>query len=315
VASPKILVVDDELELQRLIRQRFRRQIESKQMDFVFASNGVDALLQLQQDRQIDMVITDINMPDMDGLTFIHCLPSISETLKAVVISAYSDLSQIRQAMNEGAFDFLTKPLDFQDLEQTIAKTLAHVQQLKAKQQQIQTLQEELRRAAFHDALTDLPNRTWLQQHLEHLFKQRRQLDQGLIALLFIDLDGFKEINDTFGHEMGDLLLKRVAERLKSCLRKGDLAARLGGDEFIIVLENISEIGIATMVAHRVQDYLAQAVDLNGSKVTIGASIGIALSDNEHRYPDELMRKADIAMYAAKARGKGCFVIFDEDIH
>jgi DNA-binding NtrC family response regulator len=124
MAPAKILVVDDEIDLQRLIQQRFRKHIQSEEMDFIFASSGVEALCKLRHDQHIDMVLTDINMPDMDGLTLIHFLPKVSETLKAVVISAYGDMARVRRAMNEGAFDFLTKPIDFQDLESTIRKTL-----------------------------------------------------------------------------------------------------------------------------------------------------------------------------------------------
>jgi diguanylate cyclase (GGDEF)-like protein len=309
MSPAKILVVDDEIELQRLIQQRFRKQIQSNQLDFIFASNGMEALHKLQQDKQIDVVLTDLNMPGMDGLTFIHCLPKISETLRAVVLSAYKDMPHIRKAMNEGAFDFLTKPIDFHDLEQTIEKAVAFVHQLKDKQMQLQKFQEELRQFAFHDALTDLPNRAWFDNHLRHIFKQRKQPGKPFIALLFIDLDGFKQINDTFGHLTGDLLLKQVAQRLKLCLREGDLAARLGGDEFVIVLEGVPESEVAVAVAERVQLQLKQPFNVDDVEVIIGASIGIALSDKKHEQPEELLQEADLAMYAAKAQGKGCYVI------
>lgn len=311
----RILVVDDELELQRLIKQRFRKQIQANQMDFVFASNGVEAMQKLQQDRQIDMVLTDINMPDMDGLAFIQRLPEISVTLKAVMISAYGDMPRVRQAMNGGAFDFLTKPLDFQDLERTIERTLAVVRRLKDQQLEAQTRQEELRQAAFHDELTDLPNRTWLNQHLQHLFKQRKQAHRGAIALLFIDLDGFKPVNDRLGHLIGDRLLNQVAQRLKLCLREGDLAARMGGDEFVIVLEDVQDVAIAVTVADRLEQQLIQPFDLDGLEAKISASIGIAMSSQGIGHPEDLLRAADVAMYAAKAQGKGCYVIFDEATH
>ncbi|MBW4468244.1 MAG: diguanylate cyclase [Pegethrix bostrychoides GSE-TBD4-15B] len=309
MAAAKILVVDDEIELQRLIQQRFGKQIQAQTLDFIFASNGIEALRTLQQDQQIDMVLTDINMPAMDGLDFIHCLPKISETLKAVVISAYDDISYMRQAMNEGAFDFLVKPLDFQDLERTIHKTLKFVQQLKDKQLATLKLQEDLRQVAFQDALTGLPNRAWLDNHLRHVFKQRKQPQNPVTALLFIDLDGFKQVNDRFGHAMGDLLLKQVAERLKLCLREGDLAARLGGDEFVILLDAVPEVAVAVAIAERVRLHLAKPFELEQAQAVIGASIGIALSQKQHENPDALLREADLAMYAAKAQGKGCVVV------
>ncbi|HEY9707772.1 MAG TPA: PAS domain-containing protein, partial [Oculatellaceae cyanobacterium] len=142
--SAKILVVDDELPLQRLITQRFRRHIKDKQFDFVFAYNGREALEKLKADPSIDIVLVDINMPEMDGLTFLEHLKDIDQTIKAVVVSAYEDMTNIRAAMNRGAFDFITKPINFQDLEITINKTLDQVRQIKEKQHKLQETQNQL---------------------------------------------------------------------------------------------------------------------------------------------------------------------------
>src|SRR5262245_36905820 len=125
----KILVVDDEPDLELLIRQRFRRQIRQQAFQFLFARNGVEALTVLQVDRDIDLVLTDLNMPEMDGLTLLGKLPELNPVLKAVVVTAYGDMSNIRAAMHRGAYDFLTKPIDFEDLEITMTRTLQHVQQ------------------------------------------------------------------------------------------------------------------------------------------------------------------------------------------
>ncbi len=122
--SAKILVVDDEPDLKLLIQQKFRRQIRDGMFDFVFAHNGVEALAQLDANPNVDLVLSDINMPEMDGLTLLGKLPHSPNQLKAVMVSAYGDLQNIRAAMNKGAFDFVTKPIDFADLEVTIAKTL-----------------------------------------------------------------------------------------------------------------------------------------------------------------------------------------------
>jgi len=120
----KILVVDDEPDLKLLIQQKFRRQIRDGQYDFLFAHNGVEALAQLEANPNVDLVLSDINMPEMDGLTLLTKLPAVANQLKAVMVSAYGDLQNIRTAMNRGAFDFVTKPIDFQDLELTIQKTV-----------------------------------------------------------------------------------------------------------------------------------------------------------------------------------------------
>lgn len=127
----KILVVDDETDLELLIKQKFRRQIREGLYEFVFAHNGVEALTTLQAQADVDMVLTDINMPEMDGLTLLVKLHESNPLLKAVIVSAYGDMENIRTAMNRGAFDFLTKPIHFEDLEVTMQKTLRHVAQLR----------------------------------------------------------------------------------------------------------------------------------------------------------------------------------------
>jgi PAS domain S-box-containing protein len=142
--SAKILVVDDESAMESLIRQKFRRQIREKNLDFVFAYNGREALEKLQSDQSVDVVLVDINMPEMDGLTFIERLKDLDPTIKAVVVSAYDDVKNIRSAMNRGAFDFITKPIDFNDLEITINKSLEYVREIREKQQKLQQAQNQL---------------------------------------------------------------------------------------------------------------------------------------------------------------------------
>ena len=127
----KILVVDDEPDLEPLVRQRMRREIRAGRYNFVFAHNGVEALKELEADENIDMVLSDINMPQMDGLTLLQEIPKAKPNIRSVIISAYGDMQNIRTAMNRGAFDFITKPVDFDDLRVTIDRTLRHVQELR----------------------------------------------------------------------------------------------------------------------------------------------------------------------------------------
>lgn len=143
----KILVVDDEPDVEMLIRQKFRKKIQAGELQFTFAYNGVDALEKLHQHNGVDIILTDINMPEMDGLTLLVKLAELDLLLKAVVISAYDDMTNIRTAMNRGAFDFLTKPLDFHDLETTIDKTLCELTTLRQGRQareQLVAIQKEL---------------------------------------------------------------------------------------------------------------------------------------------------------------------------
>ena len=144
VTPAKILIVDDELELERLIKQRLRKKIIAKEIELIFAHNGKEALEKLQSNGHIDMVLTDINMPEMDGLTLLHKLREIDGTLKAVVISAYGDMKNIRTAMNSGAFDFITKPINFEDLVITINKTLKDVKAVRETLNQLQQAQLQI---------------------------------------------------------------------------------------------------------------------------------------------------------------------------
>ena len=126
----KILVADDEADLEVLIKQKFRRKIREQEYEFIFASNGKDALEKIQENPDVSIVLSDINMPEMDGLTLLSHLAESSPLIKAVIVSAYGDMDNIRTAMNRGAFDFITKPINFDDLSVTVEKTLKHVEQL-----------------------------------------------------------------------------------------------------------------------------------------------------------------------------------------
>src|SRR5262245_54802120 len=133
--TARILVVDDEPDLEALLVQKFRHQIREGTIRFLFAGDGVEALAMLSQNNDIDMVVTDINMPRMDGLTLLQKLQDGEERLSTIIVSAYGDMANIRTAMNRGAFDFLTKPIDFPDLQTTITKTIRHVESLREQRQ------------------------------------------------------------------------------------------------------------------------------------------------------------------------------------
>src|SRR5688500_6136477 len=133
----KILVVDDEVDLEMLIKQKFRQKIRESKYEFVFAVNGKDALEKLDQHNDVEVLLCDINMPEMDGLTLLLKLKERSPLIKSVIVSAYGDMDNIRMAMNRGAFDFITKPINFSDLELTVEKTIEYVRQLKQTMQAI----------------------------------------------------------------------------------------------------------------------------------------------------------------------------------
>ncbi|MDQ6694945.1 MAG: EAL domain-containing protein [Chloroflexota bacterium] len=174
---------------------------------------------------------------------------------------------------------------------------------------------EQLTYQAFYDPLTQLPNRALFMDRLERQVQQVKRNKNHLFAVLFLDLDRFKFINDSLGHAAGDRLLTEIAGRLKTCVRANDTVARLGGDEFTILLDGVDQMKSATMVADRIQDLLKQPFDLSGHEVFITASLGIAISTSGYNSSEDLLRDADTAMYRAKTSGKARYIIFDREMH
>ncbi len=175
--------------------------------------------------------------------------------------------------------------------------------------------EEQLKHDAFHDSLTNLPNRPLLLNRMEQILQQSKRRNDYLSAVLFLDLDRFKIVNDSLGHLIGDQLLIAVSQRLEGFVRPGDTVARLGGDEFAILLDDIHSLDEATQIARRIQVELPAPFDIKGHEVFTTASIGIALSSREYQNPEQFLRDADLAMYQAKGNGKARFEVFDEAMH
>jgi diguanylate cyclase (GGDEF)-like protein/PAS domain S-box-containing protein len=175
--------------------------------------------------------------------------------------------------------------------------------------------QDELVRSAFRDALTELPNRVVFMDRLERLLRQSKRRVDYRFAVLFLDLDNFKYVNDTHGHIVGDHLLVAVARRLESCVRQEDTVARIGGDEFAVLLDTVQDTASVMLVVDRIREALRQPFAAEGRETGATASIGIALSASGYERAEDLLRDADEAMYRAKARGRDDYIIFDSDMH
>jgi diguanylate cyclase (GGDEF)-like protein len=180
---------------------------------------------------------------------------------------------------------------------------------LQAEIQDRRRTEKQLREKSFHDALTGLPNRGLFFDRLSHANARAKRHKGAQFAVLFLDLDGFKGVNDRLGHLAGDELLIALARRLEECVREVDTVARLGGDEFAILLERLGGTGDAVRVAKRVLRRIAEPLPLDGREVTVGASIGIAVSPAGEQSPEKLLRDADMAMYRAKLLGAGRYEI------
>lgn len=175
-------------------------------------------------------------------------------------------------------------------------------------------LEDELRHQAFHDSLTGLANRALFSDRLEHALSRTRRSRRRL-AVLFLDLDDFKTINDSLGHGEGDLLLIEVAGRLREAIRSGDTIARMGGDEFAVLVEDPPDAGTPMELAERLLATLQAPFDLSGKELFVHASVGVAVSTSPKETPEDLLRKADASMYMAKSRGKNRIEVFEPSMH
>ncbi|MEN3362027.1 MAG: hypothetical protein V7637_6009 [Mycobacteriales bacterium] len=184
---------------------------------------------------------------------------------------------------------------------------------IEVSSEEMRALHDVLSRQAREDVLTGMPNRAALTDALSGALSHRRRTDREL-AVLFIDLDGFKLVNDSLGHAAGDTLLLRAAERIRAAIRDADMVARLGGDEFVVVCHDVDGAATAVTVGERIAASLEQPICVGTQHATISASIGMALAGTGDASADDLLRKADLAMYEAKAGGRGRLVIFDEEM-
>jgi diguanylate cyclase (GGDEF)-like protein len=304
------------------------------------AQNGESAIAKVERTLP-DLILLDIMMPGIDGFTTCSHLKANTATqdIPIIFMSALSDTIDKVKGLSIGAVDYITKPFEEsevlarirvhlklsyltktierqnQELERKVKERTEDLSttldRLQTTQKQLLKREATLRHHAFHDSLTGLPNRTWLMNHLSQAIETAKTNPKYLYAVLFLDLDRFKLINDSLGHPMGDRLLQKVTERLQSCLRKNDSVARLGGDEFVIVLEEIRDLQEITNVAERIIATVKLPFQLNRQEVFTSVSIGITLSTIGYNYPEDILKDADIAMYSAKLAGKGRYEVLD----
>ncbi|RZI56876.1 MAG: diguanylate cyclase [Pseudomonas sp.] len=341
----RLLIVDDIRENREILRRRFERHgFHTKE-----ANGGVEALAFLESET-FDLVLLDIMMPDLSGLEVLAWIRTkhAPGMLPVIMVTAKSQSEDVVQALRGGANDYITKPVDFSI---ALARVITQLDRKRAEEK-IQHINEKLSEAnqalkcqivahtndlvqsnvelrseieqrekshamvehlAHHDTLTSLGNRLLFHKQLNDALVHR-QLYGSDLAVLFIDLDGFKTVNDTLGHGTGDSLLKLVASRLKGELQENDKIGRLGGDEFALIQSGVEQPKEAIALAARLIEVLKVPFIIDGQSLTIGASIGIAVANSEYYDSTELLRAADLAMYQAKAEGRGRFRIFESKL-
>jgi len=292
-----------------------------------------------------DLILLDIMMPSMNGYQVCESLKADPKTAEIPVIflSALSEAFDKVKAFTVGGVDYITKPFQLEEVLVRVQNQLnlraAKIQnqqlnaqleervkertcQLEVANQELEReigermlLQDQLLKMALYDALTGLPNRALFMERLEQALKLSQQNSDYQLAVLFVDCDRFKVINDSLGHLVGDELLIALARRLEALLDHDHTLARLGGDEFAVLLTKLENISSAAQVAEEILKALSLPFQLRRQEVFINASIGIVLSNCNYEQPEHLLRDADTAMYRAKSSGKGQYQIFDPQMH
>lgn len=273
----KILVVDDETDLEALIKQKFRRQIRERQYEFVFAFNGREALEKIFQQPDIDMVFSDINMPEMDGLTFLEKLGVSNPIIKAVIVSAYGDMDNIRSAMNKGAFDFICKPVNFDDLETTLKKTMEYVNQLK---QTLQAIKE-------NNILKMYVDESVLKFMEKREFEQSLTVSENIEAtVVFIDVCSFTAITEAEKPDVVVGLLNNYFDvMVKEIIAQNGHVDKFIGDAVMAVFRGEFHLDRAIEASLGIRNAIAEMpaekihVDFR-PKVSIGINSGEMVSGN-----------------------------------
>lgn len=331
-----VICIDDEKSVLNSLRDQLSRVLEPG-YTIELAESGKEALslfAELEADGiEVPLLICDQIMPGMGGVELlIQIQQQYPNTLK-ILLTGLANFNDVIQALNHAnLYRYISKPWDEADLSLTIREALRSYNQGKQLEEQNRLLQQmnlelqreiaDRRRAetklahdALHDALTELPNRVLLTERIQGAIQSAERDSTYQFAVLFIDLDRFKVVNDGLGHLMGDKFLKAIAQRLQHCLRPNDLIARFGGDEFGVFLDNIQGQMEAVQVAQRLLAALQTPFNVGDHTLFASASIGIAVGSAEHKNAADLLRDADLAMYSAKDNGRGCYALFNQELH
>ncbi|MGB5404253.1 response regulator [Robiginitalea sp.] len=273
----KILVVDDETDLEVLIKQKFRKQIRQNEYEFLFAINGRDALEKLALDPGVDLVLSDINMPEMDGLTLLSELHELNPLLKSVIVSAYGDMDNIRTAMNRGAFDFITKPINFEDLTITMEKTLKHVRQLK----------ETLKAIKENNILKMYVDENVLSFMGRQEYESEIAANENITAtVMFIDVCGFTAITERTPADLVVQMLNTYFDAMvKEIIEHEGYVDKFMGDAIMAVYRGEFHLDRAVETAIAIRNKIKELPDFKGidgykPMVSIGIKSGEMVSGN-----------------------------------
>ena len=303
-----LLVVEDDLTAKRL--EEILARPEGTRFETTRVLRVEEALLRLHADR-FDAMLIDLSVHEADGLDSLMRASAAASAVPIVVLTYQRDEETGLRATRAGAQDYLAKGEVTPEL---LTRTLVHAIERHRTLQALTQAKRKHQFLATHDTLTELPNRYWFMDQLDRLLA-RSQRSNTPIAVFFIDLDGFKAINDNLGHAIGDELLGDVAKRLRGSIRKNDLVARIGGDEFLAAIQGIEDEEDAFATADVIRQAVERPYHLDGNECWISASIGISIHPQHGEDGESLIQSADAAMYEAKNSGKNCIHMYNTELN
>lgn len=313
--SPQRILIVDDVPVNLVMLESL---IAGKGIEVIKATSGEEAI-KLSKKYELSLILLDVVMPDMSGYEVAEAIRSFKRTqyVPIIFVTASSKTDDnLLKSYESGVADVLYKPLNPTVIKSKVKIFLeldSQRQLIKKQSHDLKDAFERLQDYAQHDQLTGLYNRDQIINILNRIMANARRHGSNM-AVLFLDLDHFKHINDSLGHDVGDMLLKSVADRVRSSVREGDFVARLGGDEFAVILNELDSEKSASLVAQKILDKLVVPHSLKDHEIIVSSSIGIALFDESYDTSAALLKAADAAMYQAKQKGRSQFAFFSPEL-
>src|SRR5665647_3094385 len=300
ILNASILIVDDQEANVQLLEQ----MLHEAGYRCITSTMEPRTVCALHRGNQYDLILLDLQMPGMDGFQVMEGLKEIKTDGYLPVLVITAQPGHKLRALAAGAKDFISKPFDQVEVKTRIYNML----EVRLLYKQLEHHNRALESLALHDALTGLPNRRLLMDRLSLAIAHARR-NKGTMAVMYLDLDGFKQINDTLGHDAGDALLCMVAARLLGAVRQEDTVARVGGDEFVIALPELSHAEDMAELVSKVIKAVSQPWSFQGRSARVTASVGVSIYPTHGEDVETLMKSADLALYEAKHSGKNLSLI------
>jgi diguanylate cyclase (GGDEF)-like protein len=310
IASTRsVLLIEDDV-VDHIIITRGLKQYKETEFICIHAWQIAD-VAPLLESNDFDIIISDMDLPDSRGLDTIHSLKDIVGRVPFIVLSGSEDATLATESIQVGAQDFISKRY----IEDTglIVRSMTHAIERNQLRVGLEETRDKAHFLAHYDQITKLPNRVLFLERLNYSIRYAARSKEK-VSLCFIDLDGFKSINDTIGHDAGDEVLRCVGQRMNSLVRESDLVARIGGDEFVVILNNVKSEPNLRLVAQKLIESINEPIEYDAEFCNVGASIGIATYPNNADSAEGLLKYADLAMYYAKNNGKNQARLFTHEL-